>query len=96
MTHVYDVLTEHRSIRKYKQEPVDEKHLEMILRAAQAAPSSVNGQQWSIILVKDQEKKDKLASLTGDQSWVAEAPVFLVLWLIIIGLNWQRRKMIMN
>ena len=78
MTHVYDVLTEHRSIRKYKKDPVDEKHLEMILRAAQAAPSSVNGQQWSIILVKDQEKKDKLASLTGDQNWVAEAPVFLV------------------
>lgn len=78
MTHVYDVLTEHRSIRKYKSDSVDEKHLEMILRGAQAAPSSVNGQQWSIILVKDQDKKDKLASLAGDQPWVAEAPIFLV------------------
>ncbi len=78
MTHVYDVLTEHRSIRKYKSDEVDEKHLEMILRAAQAAPSSVNGQQWSIIVVKDQEKKDELAALTGDQSWVSQAPIFLV------------------
>ncbi len=78
MTHVYDVLTEHRSIRKYKSDSVDEKHLEMILRATQAAPSSVNGQQWSIIVVRDQDKKDQFAELTGGQPWVGEAPIFLV------------------
>ncbi len=78
MNTVYDVISKHKSIRKYKNEEVKKEDLKKILTAAQYAPSSINGQQWSIIVVKDENKKKKLAELAGDQEWIAKAPVFLV------------------
>lgn len=78
MQRVYDVISKHRSIRKYKNEPVKEEDLQRILNAVRHAPNSVNGQQISVVVVKDQATKDKIADLTGGQPWIAQAPVFLV------------------
>lgn len=78
MNSVFDLISRHRSVRKYKDENVNEQDLNKILTAAQYAPSSINGQQWSIIVIKDKEKKKKLAELAGEQEWIAQAPVFLV------------------
>jgi FMN reductase [NAD(P)H] len=41
-------------------------------------PNSINGQQTSVIVVRDKKKKEKLAELVGNQEYVAKAPVFLV------------------
>lgn len=78
MEALYKLMTSHRSIRKYKNKPVKEEHLKKILETAIHAPSSVNGQQFSVIVVKDDEKKKKIAEMTGGQPWIAQAPVFLV------------------
>ncbi len=78
MNEIIQTLTSHRSIRSYKKDPVSKEYLDTIIRAAQAAPSSINGQQMSIISITEEEKKKKIAHLVGDQSWVEEAPVFLV------------------
>ncbi len=78
MNEVIKTFTDHRSIRSYKEEMIKDKELDAIIRAAQAAPSSINGQQVSIIAVKDKEKKAKIAELAGGQKWIDEAPVFLV------------------
>lgn len=75
---VYETMKNHKSIRKYKDQDVKQDDLDKILEAAQLAPSSINGQQWSIIVVKDEAKKKQFAELTGGQEWVANAPVFLV------------------
>lgn len=75
---VFDTIKKHRSIRKYKDRDVKQEDLDKILEAAQLAPSSINGQQWSIIVVKNDETKKQFAELTGGQEWVAKAPVFLV------------------
>ena len=78
MNEVVKTLMDHRSIRQYTREPVDENQLLQILQAAQAAPSSINGQQISLIVIKDQQKKEKIAELSGGQPWIAQAPVFLL------------------
>lgn len=78
MNQVIETFMNHRSIRSYKEDMIKDDDLDMIIRAAQAAPSSINGQQVSIIAVKDKEKKAKIAKLTGDQSWIDQAPVFLL------------------
>lgn len=75
---IYEIMKNHKSIRKYKDEDVKQDDLEKILEAAQLAPSSINGQQWSVIVIKDKEKKKEFASLTGGQKWIEEAQVFLV------------------
>lgn len=68
----------HRSVRDFSTMPLDDADLDMILACAQASPSSINGQQMSVIAVRDQGIKQKLAELAGGQRWIAEAPVFLV------------------
>lgn len=78
MNDVIHTIKNHCSIRNYTDDPVKEEDLKLILEAAIQAPSSMNGQQRSIIIVKDQEKKEKIAQLAGDQQWIANAPVFLV------------------
>ncbi|MGX8796737.1 NADPH-dependent oxidoreductase [Fusibacter sp. JL298sf-3] len=78
MKDIYEVMMNHKSIRKYKEEPVPQKDLKKILNAAIHGPTSINGQQFSILVVKDQAKKDKIAELAGGQPWIAQAPVFLI------------------
>lgn len=78
MNDVIDSILNHRSIRNYLNKPIEDEKLDAILQCAQAAPSSINGQQMSIIVIKDQQTKDQIAELTGGQKWISETPVFLV------------------
>ncbi len=78
MQEIFALLKSHRSIRKYKPEPIPDDLLENILTSARQAPTSSNIQAYSIIVVKDKEKKSKLARYCGDQPWVTSCPVFLV------------------
>lgn len=68
----------HRSIRKYLKKDVPAEVLEAILESARAMPTSINGQQLSVIVVKDQEKKAKIAELAENQAWIEQAPIFLI------------------
>lgn len=78
MNEVISTLMNHRSYRSYSNRPVFPETIETIVRAAQAAPSWVHGQQVSVISVRDPERKRKLSELSGNQKHVDEAPVFLV------------------
>jgi len=78
MNEVIHTLTDHRSIRQYSDQPVTSEQIDIIVQAAQAAPSSINGQQVTIIEVQDKEKKRKISELTGNQTWIDQAPVFLL------------------
>lgn len=76
--HVLDTLMSHRSYHQYKNTPLDDADLDHVLQAAQAAPSWIHGQQVSMIVVRDQIRKQKLAELAGHQAHIAQAPVFVV------------------
>lgn len=78
MTDLIQMIKNHRSIRNYTDEQVKEKDLQAIIESAIHAPSSINGQQWSLLVVKDQVKKEQLAQLCGGQPWIAKAPVFMI------------------
>jgi len=78
MSKVYEVIKGHRSIRSYSQEMIKESDLNKIIEAATLSPTTINGQQHSIIVVKDQETKKELAKLSGGQFWIEKAAVFLL------------------
>ncbi|MGW4248777.1 NADPH-dependent oxidoreductase [Nocardia sp. NPDC004722] len=75
---VLQVLHEHRSVRRYLPDPVPDEVLRLIVSAAQSAPTSSNLQVWSVIAVRDPERKARLAALAGDQEHIRQAPVLLV------------------
>lgn len=69
----------HRSIRSYKADPVSDAMLDQIIAAAYQAPTSMNGQDISLIVVRDAEKRARIAELAGGQTWIAQAPVFITI-----------------
>jgi len=78
MNQIIEQLMKHRSIRKFKAEPVPEQMLESIISAGQMASTSSNVQAYSIISISDVDKRAKLMELAGNQAYVTESPVFLV------------------
>ncbi len=78
MNKVIESIQNHRSIRQYKEDAVSDDMLHEIIQSAQSMPNSINGQQTSVIVVRDQETKNKIAEIAGGQPWIAEAPVFML------------------
>jgi FMN reductase (NADPH) len=68
---------QHSSVRSYTDEPIDAALVETIVAAAQRAATSSNLQMWSVVAVTDSDTRSHLAKLCGNQSHVAQAPVFL-------------------
>lgn len=77
---VIDGLLGHRSVRSYLPDPVSDDQLAVIIAAAQSAASSSNLQAWSVVAVRDPERRAILAEHAGGQAHVREAPLQLV-WL---------------
>lgn len=82
MNEMIQFLKSHRSVREYDPEKdVSAEQVQAVIEAAMAAPNWINGQQVSVIEVRDLEKKAALAEACGGQKWIEEAPVFLVFCL---------------
>ncbi|HEV3426385.1 MAG TPA: NADPH-dependent oxidoreductase [Paraburkholderia sp.] len=75
-----DSLLSHRSVRNYADKPLPAGTLETLIAAAQSASTSSNLQTWSVVAIEDPQRKERLATLAGNQSQIREAPLFLV-WL---------------
>jgi nitroreductase len=79
-----DLIISRQSDRKYSDKPVENEKLERIVEAGRMAPSACNAQPWKFIVVTDQELVLKIAEaasakLIGMNSFVAQAPVILVI-----------------
>ena len=49
------------SIRQYKDQPVEQEKIDIMLKAAMAAPTAVNLQPWHFIVINDKKTIDMLA-----------------------------------
>jgi nitroreductase len=58
---VFEAIRNRRSIRHYKNDPVDEKNVQAVLEAAHWAPSWGNTQCWRFIVVRDPRTKSQIA-----------------------------------
>lgn len=81
---VIELQLAHRSVRAFLDEPVGEDEVTAIVAAAQSASTSSNLQAWSVVAVRDPARRDRLATLAGDQDFIRRAPLFLV-WLADLG-----------
>jgi nitroreductase len=78
MTPTIETMRQHRSIRKFTDEPITPQQLEQIFSAGRAASSSNLIQCVSIIRITDKAKRAKLAELGGGQPYIESAAEFLV------------------
>ncbi|MHA1213972.1 MAG: nitroreductase family protein [Candidatus Hodarchaeales archaeon] len=73
-----ELLKSRRSIRKYKNTPVEEEKLEKCLEAARWAPSASNQQPWEFLVVTKQETREKLAEIHPYAKFVSESPAVFI------------------
>jgi FMN reductase (NADPH) len=78
MNTVIETILNHRSIRNFEDLALTNEQIKTIVECAQAASTSSYIQAYSIIGIKDPDKKKKLAELAGNQSYVAENGHFFV------------------
>lgn len=75
---VSKAIRERRSVRRFKSDPISEEDLNKILEAARWAPSAGNAQPVELVVIKEQDRKKELVKASLGQSFLAEAPVDIV------------------
>lgn len=60
-----------RSVRRFSDQPVEPEKLQAVLEAVQQAPSWSNKQCWHLVVVQDQEVRDKISELSFVESFFA-------------------------
>lgn len=77
----FDLIDNRATCRFFSDEPIPDDVLNRLLDAAAKAPSGGGFQNTSVIVVTDQDKKDRLAQLSRNQSFIAKAPINLIFCL---------------
>lgn len=72
-----ETIFNHRSVRKYKSEPIDDILLNKILEAGTRASTTGNMQVYSMIVTRDEEIRKNLWEAHFRQDMVLEAPVHI-------------------
>ena len=79
---IFQVFRDRRSIRKYKDIPVEQEKIEQVLDAARLAPSWKDLQCWRFLVVTDTAKREVLLSVFGDDNpgkkAFTQAPVAII------------------
>lgn len=66
-----------KSVRQYTSEPITAEQLEMLVKAAMAAPSGRNLQPWHFVVVTDQAIKDSMVT-NNHNKMISEAAAVVV------------------
>ena len=72
---VLEVIKERRSIRKYKQDPVEREKLLKVLEATRLAPSAMNRQPYEFVITSDNKTIEQISSACN-QTW--DVPTIIV------------------
>lgn len=67
------------SVRNFTSQPVPDELLQYILEVARLAPSAVNLQPWSFLVVRNRKLLDELASKVYTREWFATAQCCIVI-----------------
>jgi nitroreductase len=78
LNEVLRTLLSHRSVRRYRPDPLPPHTLETLVATGQSASTSSNLQAWSVVAVEDAGRKARLAAVAGGQAHITQCPLFLV------------------
>ncbi|HCU07515.1 MAG TPA: nitroreductase [Clostridiales bacterium] len=74
---VQKAIQQRRSVRRYKDAPVEEEKLTLLLEAARLAPTGSNTQSGRFIVIRDDKMRTQVAQVSHDQKWMKQAPLFI-------------------
>lgn len=84
---VYENILKRRSIRNFTEKAVEHEKIEMLLKAAMAAPSACNLQPWAFIVVDEPILLDSLKNATGQGKY--NAPLAIIVCGVYSHIPWE-------
>lgn len=78
MNELISFLQSHASVRQFTDRQITPEEEQMILTTAQQSPTSSNLQAYSVITIRDQATKARVAEWSGNQQHIIDCPLFLV------------------
>jgi nitroreductase len=78
MNNTLETIHNRTSVRRYTDQVVPKEKIEILLKAAMAAPSSKNNQPWSFYVITNREVLTKLAEQLPFAKMLAKAPLAIV------------------
>lgn len=76
---VWTAIQTKRAIREFKDEPLQQDHIERIINAGRRSQSSKNSQPWHFIAVQDKDRLQKVSQLGDFMGHVAGAALCVVI-----------------
>jgi FMN reductase [NAD(P)H] len=73
-----ELLRHRRMVRRYEPEPVPREAIERIVRSVRRGPSAGFSQGLRLVVVTEAERRRRLGQIVGEESWVGNAPVLVV------------------
>jgi nitroreductase len=73
-----EILARRRMVRAYRADPVPCDAIERIVATVRRAPSAGFSQGQRLLVVTEQETRDRIGDVLGSRQWVSEAPVLIV------------------
>lgn len=75
---VIEQITKHVSVRSFdSKRSLPEGIIDILIGAAQSAPTSSNFQSWSAIVIEDKDRKKQMKELCANQQFIEDAPLFI-------------------
>ena len=71
-------ILKHRSHRRFKDDPVSDDILEVLLAAAFSAPAKSDLQQSAVVIIRDSKKRNAIADLIPSMPWIRTCPILMV------------------
>lgn len=75
---VHEAIAARRSVRAYKDRPIEEEKLRRVLEAGRLAPSARNMQEWKFVVVRDKATVREMVDVCRGQKFVGEAGAIIV------------------
>jgi nitroreductase len=74
---VLEAIRKRYSCRAYQDKPIEQEKLDQVFDAARLAPSAKNMQDWRFVVVRDKDKKQKIADSTNHPEVFGKAGVMI-------------------
>ena len=71
-------ILKHRSHRRFKDDPVKDDIIEILLAAAFSAPAKSDLQQSAVVIIRDSKKRNAIADLIPSMPWIRTCPVLMI------------------
>lgn len=73
-----NLMQSRQSIRRYKEQKIEEALIQELLKSAMQAPSAKNQQPWEFIVVDDEQKLEKMSRVSKGSWPLEKAPLAIV------------------